>query len=68
MTLAGGVKVFGNYKGPGMWIDHWNSLIALQPDFVEIVTWNDYPYAHTPTHGHFSCWPSQRPDTRALMF
>lgn len=35
--------VFGNYKGPGMWIDHWNSLIALQPDFVEIVTWNDYP-------------------------
>jgi hypothetical protein len=44
---AVGVQVFGNYKGPGMWIDHWNSLIALQPDFVEIVTWNDYPYAHT---------------------
>jgi len=35
--------VFGNYKGPGMWIEHWHSLIALQPDFIEIVTWNDYP-------------------------
>lgn len=35
--------VFGNYKGPGLWIDHWQQLINIAPDFIEIVTWNDYP-------------------------
>jgi len=37
--------VFGNYKGPGLWIDHWKQLIDISPDFIEIVTWNDYPEA-----------------------
>jgi len=35
--------VFGNYKGAGLWIQHWEQLIQDSPDFVEIVTWNDYP-------------------------
>jgi len=37
--------VFGNYKGAGLWIDHWQQLIEIGPDFIEIVTWNDYPEA-----------------------
>jgi len=35
--------VFGNYKGPGLWIEHWQQLISIGPDYIEIVTWNDYP-------------------------
>jgi hypothetical protein len=37
--------VFGNYKGAGLYIDRWEQLIADQPNFIEIVTWNDYPEA-----------------------
>jgi len=37
--------VFGNYKGPGLWIEHWQQLISIGPDYIEIVTWNDYPEA-----------------------
>jgi len=37
--------VFGNYKGAGLWVEHWQQLIQIGPDYIEIVTWNDYPEA-----------------------
>lgn len=34
---------FTDYRGPLQYIDKWESIIFLEkPDFVEIVTWNDY--------------------------
>ncbi|PRP75351.1 putative kinesin K39 [Planoprotostelium fungivorum] len=35
--------VFGNYAGAGTYVEHWKQLIKVQPQFVEIITWNDYP-------------------------
>eukprot|EP01087_Luapelamoeba_hula_P021739 TRINITY_DN7661_c0_g1_i3.p1 TRINITY_DN7661_c0_g1~~TRINITY_DN7661_c0_g1_i3.p1 ORF type:complete len:427 (+),score=65.25 TRINITY_DN7661_c0_g1_i3:274-1554(+) len=35
--------VFGNYRGAGLWVEHWQQLIQIGPDYIEIVTWNDYP-------------------------
>ncbi|EFJ31875.1 hypothetical protein SELMODRAFT_87940 [Selaginella moellendorffii] len=32
----------GNYQGSGLWIKRWEQIIKDQPDFVEIVTWNDW--------------------------
>eukprot|EP01112_Ceratiomyxa_fruticulosa_P005119 TRINITY_DN1569_c0_g1_i10.p1 TRINITY_DN1569_c0_g1~~TRINITY_DN1569_c0_g1_i10.p1 ORF type:complete len:333 (+),score=47.63 TRINITY_DN1569_c0_g1_i10:929-1927(+) len=37
--------VFGDYKGAGLWITRWQQLIDLKPNFIEYVTWNDYPEA-----------------------
>ncbi|XP_024527548.1 glucan endo-1,3-alpha-glucosidase agn1 [Selaginella moellendorffii] len=37
-----GCQVKGNYQGSGLWIKRWEQIIKDQPDFVEIVTWNDW--------------------------
>jgi hypothetical protein len=29
-----------------LWYDRWNQILALRPQFVEIVTWNDYGESH----------------------
>ncbi|MDI1486564.1 MAG: hypothetical protein OHK93_005795 [Ramalina farinacea] len=31
-----------NAQDSGIWFDRWLSLLQLQPDFIELVTWNDY--------------------------
>ncbi|KAK0712673.1 glycosyl hydrolase family 71-domain-containing protein, partial [Lasiosphaeria miniovina] len=30
------------WRGDDLWADRWNQIIEHQPEFVEIVTWNDY--------------------------
>jgi hypothetical protein len=34
------------WRGDDLWFDRWQQVIELQPDFVEIITWNDYGEAH----------------------
>ncbi|KAI0154552.1 glycoside hydrolase family 71 protein [Xylariaceae sp. FL1272] len=29
-----------------LWFDRWTEILALQPEFLEIVTWNDYGESH----------------------
>jgi len=29
-----------------LWFDRWNELLKLGPQFIEIVTWNDYGESH----------------------
>jgi hypothetical protein len=30
------------WRGDSLWHDRWQQIIEAQPDFVEIITWNDY--------------------------
>ncbi|KAF2139594.1 glycoside hydrolase family 71 protein [Aplosporella prunicola CBS 121167] len=34
------------WRGDSMWHERWQQAIDLQPEFVEIVTWNDYGESH----------------------
>ncbi|PVI01871.1 glycoside hydrolase family 71 protein [Periconia macrospinosa] len=34
------------FPGDLLWFNRWNSILALAPRFVEIITWNDYGEAH----------------------
>lgn len=34
------------FPGDDLWYKRWNEIVALQPRFVEIVTWNDYGESH----------------------
>lgn len=34
------------WRGDHLWFDRWEEIKYLQPDFVEIVTWNDYGESH----------------------
>lgn len=34
------------FPGDRLWYERWHEIIALQPRFVEIVTWNDYGESH----------------------
>lgn len=29
-------------QGMGMWLDRWMHLLQLRPNFIEIITWNDF--------------------------
>ena len=33
---------WSNAQDDGIWINKWLHLLELQPDFIEIVTWNDW--------------------------
>lgn len=37
-----------NWVFPGdlLWYERWNEILQLAPNFVEIVTWNDYGESH----------------------
>lgn len=30
----------------GIWVDRWFHILQLQPDFIEIITWNDWGESH----------------------
>jgi hypothetical protein len=30
------------WRGDDLWFDRWSQIQALQPEFVQIVTWNDW--------------------------
>ncbi|KAI0391548.1 carbohydrate-binding module family 24 protein [Xylariaceae sp. FL0594] len=34
------------WRGDDLWYDRWQQVLAVQPDFVEIITWNDYGESH----------------------
>jgi len=34
------------YKTETLWIDRWSTLLNTQPDFIEILTWNDWGESH----------------------
>ena len=34
------------WRGDSLWHDRWQEAITYQPDFVEIVSWNDYGESH----------------------
>lgn len=34
------------YKTETLWIDRWQTLLQTQPDFIQIVTWNDWGESH----------------------
>ncbi|KAI9707599.1 MAG: hypothetical protein M1836_000560 [Candelina mexicana] len=34
------------WRGDDLWYDRWQQVIEVQPEFVEIITWNDYGETH----------------------
>lgn len=34
------------WKGESLWYDRWNSILALQPEYVQIISWNDFGESH----------------------
>lgn len=34
------------WRGDDLWSDRWNQVMSVQPDFVEILTWNDWGESH----------------------
>ena len=51
-------------QGIGMWFDRWMHLLQLRPNFIEIITWNDYgessyvvfknrPVSPCQSHAHY---------------
>jgi glucan endo-1,3-alpha-glucosidase len=34
------------WSSDSLWFDRWQEIISFQPDFVEIVSWNDYGESH----------------------
>jgi hypothetical protein len=34
------------FPGDDLWYKRWNEILALRPQFIEIVTWNDYGESH----------------------
>jgi hypothetical protein len=34
------------WRGDHLWYDRWEEVLVVQPEFVEIITWNDYGESH----------------------
>jgi hypothetical protein len=34
------------FPGDDLWFTRWNEILTLKPQFIEIVTWNDYGESH----------------------
>jgi hypothetical protein len=34
------------FPGDDLWFKRWNEILTLKPQFIEIVTWNDYGESH----------------------
>ncbi|KAK1996777.1 family 71 glycosyl hydrolase [Colletotrichum falcatum] len=34
------------WKGDDLWNDRWNDILAARPDYVQILTWNDFGESH----------------------
>ncbi|KAI1162698.1 carbohydrate-binding module family 24 protein [Nemania serpens] len=34
------------WRGDDLWFDRWQQVLQIQPEFVEIITWNDYGESH----------------------
>lgn len=42
------------WNGDHLWYDRWQEVLVVQPEFVEIITWNDWGESHYigPLHDH----------------
>lgn len=34
------------FPGDTLWYDRWQEILKLQPEYLEIITWNDYGESH----------------------
>jgi hypothetical protein len=34
------------WRGDDLWYDRWQEVLSIRPDFVEIISWNDYGESH----------------------
>lgn len=34
------------WRGDDLWFDRWTNVLYLQPEYVQIITWNDYGESH----------------------
>ncbi|KAH3463578.1 hypothetical protein KXV78_000763 [Aspergillus fumigatus] len=34
------------WRGDDLWYDRWQEVLSLRPEFVEIISWNDYGESH----------------------
>lgn len=34
------------WRGDSLWFDRWVHVMTLQPEYVEIISWNDYGESH----------------------
>ncbi|KAB8074198.1 glycoside hydrolase [Aspergillus leporis] len=34
------------WRGDNLWYDRWQQVISFQPEFVQIISWNDYGESH----------------------
>ncbi|KAI5366606.1 Putative glycoside hydrolase family 71 [Septoria linicola] len=34
------------WRGDDLWYDRWSQVLQLQPQFVQIISWNDWPESH----------------------
>jgi hypothetical protein len=34
------------WRGDDLWYDRWQQVLKIKPEFVEIITWNDYGESH----------------------
>ncbi|KAG4428839.1 hypothetical protein IFR05_015680, partial [Cadophora sp. M221] len=34
------------WRGDDLWYDRWEEVMAVQPQFIEIITWNDFGESH----------------------
>ena len=34
------------WRGDSLWHDRWNQVLSIRPEWVEIITWNDWGESH----------------------
>ncbi|KAH1638336.1 hypothetical protein KXX39_005662 [Aspergillus fumigatus] len=34
------------WRGDDLWHDRWQEVLSVRPEFVEIISWNDYSESH----------------------
>ncbi|KAE8151753.1 glycoside hydrolase [Aspergillus avenaceus] len=45
-TNMPGFKKNWVWRGDNLWFDRWQQVMDLQPEFVQIISWNDYGESH----------------------
>ncbi|KAI8282938.1 Mutanase [Colletotrichum sp. SAR11_240] len=45
-TNLPGYKKNWVWRGDDLWYDRWKQVLDMQPDFVQIISWNDYGESH----------------------
>ena len=45
-TNLPGYKKTWMWRGDSLWFDRWHEVLIVQPEWVEIISWNDYGESH----------------------